>query len=224
MFFAHAPTRVHEVHDLHDFSAVHGLQEAVFPGYHANHAKHAKRSNLCRYYKPCKSCRPCKTFQSMQGMEIMQIMQNVQTLQDIETMQIMQIMQVMQKRRKLRSKGRAGPYGRPVVGWRRKKPSPSAAPSGCPLRHSPLCASCATSPARGRGKKQPAGSLACPLTPFIGEIAGAPEGRAYQSERRADGARKKRCAIPLTRSKELFQPDARSDLPHLGPGGHPLVV
>ena len=108
-----------------------------------------------------------------------------------------------------------------MVGWRRKKPSPSAAPSGCPLRHSPLCASCATSPARGRGKKQPAGSLACPLTPFIGEIAGAPEGRAYQSERRADGARKKRCAIPLTRSKELFQPDARSDLPHLGPGLRP---
>ncbi len=121
MFFAHAPTRVHEVHDLHDFSAVHGLQEAVFPGYHANHAKHAKRSNLCRYYKPCKSCRPCKTFQSMQGMEIMQIMQNVQTLQDIETMQIMQIMQVMQKRRKLRSKGRAGPYGRPVVGWKHEQ-------------------------------------------------------------------------------------------------------
>ena len=39
---------------------------------------------------------------------------------------------------KLRSKGRAGPYGRPVVGWGRKKPSPSAAPGGCPLRHSPL--------------------------------------------------------------------------------------
>ena len=34
-------------------------------------------------------------------------------------------------------------------------------------------------------------------------------------------ARKKRCAIPLTRSKELFQPDARSDLPHLGPGLRP---
>ena len=46
-------------------------------------------------------------------------------------------------------------------------------------------------------------------------------GRAYKSERRADGARKKRCAIPLTRSKELFQPDARSDLPHLGPGLRP---
>ena len=47
---------------------------------------------------------------------------------------------------------------------------------------------------------------------FAGLGAGAPEGRAYKSERRADGARKKRCAIPLTRSKELFQPDARSDL------------
>src|SRR5699024_8072878 len=46
-------------------------------------------------------------------------------------------------------------------------------------------------------------------------------GRAYQSERRADGARKKRCAIPLTRSKELFQPDARSDLLLLGPGLRP---
>ena len=31
----------------------------------------------------------------------------------------------------------------------------------------------------------------------------------------------KRCAIPLTRSKELFQPDARSDLPLLGPGLRP---
>src|SRR5699024_9425684 len=41
-------------------------------------------------------------------------------------------------------------------------------------------------------------------------------GRAYKSERRADGARKKRCAIPLTRSKELFQPDARSDLLRFG--------
>src|SRR5699024_10618223 len=46
-------------------------------------------------------------------------------------------------------------------------------------------------------------------------------GRAYKSERRADGARKKRCAIPLTRSKELFQPDARSDLLLLGPGLRP---
>ena len=45
MFFAHAPTRVHEVHDLHDFSAVHGLQEAVFPGYHAKHAHHAFHAN-----------------------------------------------------------------------------------------------------------------------------------------------------------------------------------
>ena len=36
--------------------------------------------------------------------------------------------------------------------------------------------------------------------------------------RRMKTARKKRCAIHLTRSKELFQPDARSDLPHLGPG------
>ena len=75
--------------------------------------------------------------QSMQGIETMQIMQvmqdietmqNVQTMQGIETMQIMQVMQVMQKRRKLRSKGRAGPYGRPVVGWRCKQPSPTAAP------------------------------------------------------------------------------------------------
>ena len=39
--------------------------------------------------------------------------------------------------------------------------------------------------------------------------------------RRMRTARKKRCAIPLTRSKELFQPDARSDLPHLGPGLRP---
>src|SRR5699024_4336341 len=52
---------------------------------------------------------------------------------------------------------------------------------------------------------------------FAGLGAGAPEGRAYQSERRADGVKKKRCAIHLTRSKELFQPDARSDLLHLGP-------
>ena len=56
---------------------------------------------------------------------------------------------------------------------------------------------------------------------FAGLGAGAPEGRAYKSERRADGARKKRCAIPLTRSKELFQPDARSDLLLLGPGLRP---
>ena len=34
-------------------------------------------------------------------------------------------------------------------------------------------------------------------------------------------ARKKRCAIPLTRSKELFQPAAQSDLPLLGPGLRP---
>ena len=34
--------------------------------------------------------------------------------------------------------------------------------------------------------------------------------------RRMRTARKKRCAIPLTRSKELFQPDARSDLLHFG--------
>src|SRR5699024_1528615 len=39
--------------------------------------------------------------------------------------------------------------------------------------------------------------------------------------RRMKTARKKRCAIHLTRSKELFQPDARSDLPHLGPGLRP---
>ena len=56
---------------------------------------------------------------------------------------------------------------------------------------------------------------------FAGLGAGAPEGRAYKSERRADGVRKKRCAIPLTRSKELFQPDARSDLLLLGPGLRP---
>ena len=56
---------------------------------------------------------------------------------------------------------------------------------------------------------------------FAGLGAGAPEGRAYKSERRADGARKKRCAIPLTRSKELFQPDARSDFLLLGPGLRP---
>ena len=39
--------------------------------------------------------------------------------------------------------------------------------------------------------------------------------------RRMRTARKKRCAIPLTRSKELFQPDARSDLLLLGPGLRP---
>ena len=39
--------------------------------------------------------------------------------------------------------------------------------------------------------------------------------------RRMKTARKNRCAIPLTRSKELFQPDARSDLPLLGPGLRP---
>src|SRR5699024_5356782 len=60
---------------------------------------------------------------------------------------------------------------------------------------------------------------------FVGNVAQArPKGAHTQSERRADGARKKRCAILLMRGKELFQPDARSDLPHLGPGGHPLVV
>ena len=48
-----------------------------------------------------------------------------------------------------------------------------------------------------------------------------PKGAHTQSERRADGARKKRCAILLTRSKELFQPDARSDLLLLGPGLRP---
>src|SRR5699024_1573852 len=57
---------------------------------------------------------------------------------------------------------------------------------------------------------------------FVGNVGQArPKGAHTQSERRADGARKKRCAIPLTRSKELFQPDARSDLPHLGPGDIP---
>ena len=39
--------------------------------------------------------------------------------------------------------------------------------------------------------------------------------------RRMKTARKKRCAIHLTRSKELFQPDARSDLLLLGPGLRP---
>ena len=39
--------------------------------------------------------------------------------------------------------------------------------------------------------------------------------------RRMRTARKKRCAFPLLRSKELFQPDAQSDLPHLGPGLRP---
>ena len=39
--------------------------------------------------------------------------------------------------------------------------------------------------------------------------------------RRMRTARKKRCAIHLTRSKELFQPDARSDLLLLGPGLRP---
>src|SRR5699024_9283206 len=57
---------------------------------------------------------------------------------------------------------------------------------------------------------------------FVGNVGQArPKGAHTQSERRADGARKKRCAIHLTRSKELFQPDARSDLPHLGPGLRP---
>ena len=37
------------MHDLHGFSAVHGLQEAVFRGYHANHADHAKRSDHAGY-------------------------------------------------------------------------------------------------------------------------------------------------------------------------------
>ena len=81
-----------------------------------NHANHAKRSNDAGYIKPCKSCRSCKTFKSMQA---------------IETMQIMQIMQVMRSCKsaencafpfqKLRSKGRAGPYGRPVVGWKHEQ-------------------------------------------------------------------------------------------------------
>ena len=57
---------------------------------------------------------------------------------------------------------------------------------------------------------------------FVGNVGQArPKGAHTQSERRADGARKKRCAIHLMRSKELFQPDARSDLPHLGPGLRP---
>ena len=48
-----------------------------------------------------------------------------------------------------------------------------------------------------------------------------PQGAHTKSERRAADARKKRCAIPLKRSKELFQPDAQSDLPLLGPGLRP---
>ena len=92
---------------------------------------------ICMIFRLCMVCRKpsfgaimqtmqiMQIVQTMQGIETMQTMQNVQTMQGIETMQTMQ---VMQKRRKLRSKGRAGPYGRPVVGWRRKQPSPSAAP------------------------------------------------------------------------------------------------
>ena len=45
----HALGGRNEMHDLHDFSAVHGLQEAVFRGYHANHANHAERSNHAGY-------------------------------------------------------------------------------------------------------------------------------------------------------------------------------
>src|SRR5699024_833108 len=69
----------HEMHDLHDFSAVHGLQEAVFPGL------------------SCKPCKSCKTFKPCRVYKTMQIMQNVQTMQGIETMQTMQTMQVMQE-------------------------------------------------------------------------------------------------------------------------------
>ena len=54
-----------------------------------------------------------------------------------------------------------------------------------------------------------------------GWVQARPKGAHTKSKRRADGARKKRCAIPLTRSKELFQPDARSDLLLLGPGLRP---
>src|SRR5699024_5463512 len=53
----------HDMHDLHDFSAVHGLQEAVFPGLSC---------------KPCKSCRtfrPCRVYKTMQIMQSMQVMQ-----------------------------------------------------------------------------------------------------------------------------------------------------
>ena len=55
----------------------------------------------------------------------------------------------------------------------------------------------------------------------VGLMQARPKGAHTQSERRADGVRKKRCAIPLTRSKELFQPDARSDFLLLGPGLRP---
>src|SRR5699024_4434182 len=54
-----------------------------------------------------------------------------------------------------------------------------------------------------------------------GWVQARPKGAHTKSERRADGARKKRCAIHLTRSKELFQPDARSDFLLLGPGLRP---
>ena len=80
---------------------------------------------ICMIFRLCMVCRKPSFGAIMQTMQIMQI---VQSMRGIEIMQIMQIMQVMQKRRKLRSKGRAGPYGRPVVGWRCKQPSPTAAP------------------------------------------------------------------------------------------------
>ena len=54
-----------------------------------------------------------------------------------------------------------------------------------------------------------------------GWVQARPKGAHTQSERRADGVRKKRCAIHLMRGKELFQPDARSDFLLLGPGLRP---
>ena len=54
-----------------------------------------------------------------------------------------------------------------------------------------------------------------------GWVQARPKGAHTKSKRRADGARKKRCAILLMRGKELFQPDARSDFQHLGPGLRP---
>ena len=57
---------------------------------------------------------------------------------------------------------------------------------------------------------------------FIGSDGAArPQGAHTKSARRAAGARKKRCAFPLLRSKELFQPAAQSALPLLGPGLRP---
>ena len=143
----------------------------------------------------------------------MQIMQNVQTMQGIETMQIMQVMQ---------EGGRGLRCGRCTAG--RRCPSTGQRPAAA----TPCRASSPASPGQSSrlwscSLLSVGGWMGCAL----GHAAPAgcrrarQSGRAYQSERRADGARKKRCAIPLTRSKELFQPDARSDLLLLGPGLRP---